>query len=625
VSARLDQILGNLDRDGVTEVMLESGRPVQVREEGVYVPVSSKAIARDELDTILKGTGIAMPASDGSQPPIDVAIGDRWLRVRVSRRGSAIAVRMEKSKAPRTRASSKAPASRTTTRDRAPVAARTATRGKRTTTAPRSKGSTAPPRTKSSTAAPRTKGATAAPRTKGSTASPRTKRASTAPSSFDLDLGDLDAPTARPRPQPAVDSRAPTSQELDLGGLELPPFRPSQPLGTFGRWPATPSTERETAEIPRLRSVPQVNAQRETAEIPPPAIELAAPPEPAARARPATRSSVGAPKLAELVAAARTRRATDLHVATGRPVLVRVAGEMVSLEPGGRALAGADEMLLSLLDPDQKARLAQVGYVDLAVEAGGGRLRANVSRYQGGIKGTFRLAAPAPQSLQELGLPRELAKVVSHHQGLVVVAGPSGHGKTTTLAALVDLVNASKAHHIITVEDPIEIVYPRKTAVVSQREAGRHTKSFATALKASLREDPDVIVIGELRDRETVEIALTAAETGHLVLATMSTPSAAKTIDRLIDVFPAEEQQQVRASVAGALRAIVAQRLLPAIGGGVVPAIELVTGVLPLAVLIRDDKLFQLPNLMQRGKAYGMIRLEDSIAELVRIGKVRAP
>ncbi|HEX7700016.1 MAG TPA: PilT/PilU family type 4a pilus ATPase, partial [Kofleriaceae bacterium] len=263
------------------------------------------------------------------------------------------------------------------------------------------------------------------------------------------------------------------------------------------------------------------------------------------------------------------------------------------------------------------------GYVDLAVDApGGGRLRANISRHQQGLKGTFRLAFDRPRTIEELGLPKDVAKVVSHHQGFVVIAGPSGHGKTTTLAALVDLVNSTRPHHILTVEDPIEIEHPRKMALVSQREAGRHTKSFATALKASLREDPDVIVIGELRDRETVEIALTAAETGHLVIATMSTPSAAKTLDRLIDMFPPEEHSQVRASIAGALRAIVAQRLVPAIGGGVVPAIELVTGVLPLAVLIRDDKLFQLPNLMQRGRSFGMIRFDESLAELVKTGKI---
>jgi twitching motility protein PilT len=295
------------------------------------------------------------------------------------------------------------------------------------------------------------------------------------------------------------------------------------------------------------------------------------------------------------------------------------------LEPGAQPLTAdqAAGLLLPLVDDALRAQLDRVGYVDFALEApGGGRLRANICRQQQGLKGTFRLAMTAPLPLEALGLPAELSKVVGHHQGLVVIAGPSGHGKTTTLAALVDLVNSTKPHHILTIEDPIELVHARKQAVISQREVGRDTVSFARGLKASLREDPDVIVIGELRDRESVEIALTAAETGHLVLATMSTPSAAKTIDRLVDMFPPEEHSQVRASVAGALRAIVAQRLLPKKGGGVVPAIELVTGVLPLAVLIREDKLYQLPNLMQRGRAFGMIRFDESLIELVRTGKI---
>jgi twitching motility protein PilT len=327
--------------------------------------------------------------------------------------------------------------------------------------------------------------------------------------------------------------------------------------------------------------------------------------------------------LARLVQRARERGASDLHVASGRPVSIRVGGELVALESQPLAQPAAESMLLPLLDGALRAQLERLGYADLAIPlASGGRLRANITRHSAGLKGTFRLALPEPPTLDQLGLPKDLAKVVAHHQGLVVIAGPSGHGKTTTLAALVDLVNASKPHHILTVEDPIEIVYPRKAAVVSQREAGRHTRSFASALKASLREDPDVIVIGELRDRETVEIALTASETGHLVLATMSTPSAAKTIDRLIDMFPPDEHTQVRASVAGALRAIVAQRLLPSRDGKVAAAVELVTGVLPLAVLIRDDKLYQLPNLMQRGKAFGMIRFDDSLLELVRAGKI---
>jgi twitching motility protein PilT len=330
------------------------------------------------------------------------------------------------------------------------------------------------------------------------------------------------------------------------------------------------------------------------------------------------------PALRELVLEASRKRASDLHLAPGRPACARVLGQLVPLRGEALSPAAVEALVMPLLDGRGHRQLDTVGYSDFAFEMpGGGRLRSNISKCQGGVRGTFRIAREQPPTLDELGLPKELAKVISHHQGLVVIAGPSGHGKTTTLAALVDLVNATSAFHIITVEDPIEIVYRRKLAVVSQREVGPHTRSFAAALKGSLREDPDVIVIGELRDRETVEIALTAAETGHLVLATMSTPSAAKTIDRLVDMFPPDDQSQVRASIAGALRAIVAQRLLPsAQGDGVVAAVELLTGVLPLANMIRDDKLFQLPSLMQRGRAFGMIRLDDSLAELVRANKL---
>jgi twitching motility protein PilT len=328
--------------------------------------------------------------------------------------------------------------------------------------------------------------------------------------------------------------------------------------------------------------------------------------------------------MAAIVRGCRERAVTDLHIASGRPVMVRAIGELVPLDPTVVSPQMAEALLLPLLGAQARATLQQRGYVDLAVDVpAAGRLRGNVSRTKDGLKGSFRLARITPPTLDELGLPRELAKVVSHHQGLVVISGPSGHGKTTTLNALVDLVNSSRAHHILMIEDPVEIEHPRKRAVVSQREVGRHTTSFSAALKASLREDPDVIVIGELRDRETVEIALTAAETGHLVITTMSTPSAAKTIDRLIDMFPSEDQPQVRASLGGALRAIIAQRLLPrADRRGVVAAVELLTGVLPLIALIRDNKLFQLPSLMQRGRAFGMLRLDDSLADLVRTGVV---
>jgi len=355
---------------------------------------------------------------------------------------------------------------------------------------------------------------------------------------------------------------------------------------------------------------------------------VAAPPAPAAPATPPPersrmRVSQGDPAFVTLVRSARDQRATDLHVAADRPAMARILGTLV---PQGPTLGAAavERMLAPLLDGDQRRALEDRGYVDSALDVtGAGRLRANIARVRGGWKGSFRLIAMAPPTLDQLGLPKELARITTYHQGLVVIAGPNGHGKTTTLAALVDLINSSKAHHILTIEDPVEIVHPRKKSVVSQREVGNHTRSFAAALKASLREDPDVIVIGELRDRETVEIALTAAETGHLVMATMSTPSAAKTLDRLIDMFPADEQQQVRSSLAAALKFVLSQRLLPSADGqGVVAAVELLTGVLPLAALIRDNKLFQVASLQQRGRAFGMIRMDDSLAELVRSGRV---
>ncbi len=413
--------------------------------------------------------------------------------------------------------------------------------------------------------------------------------------------------SAKPAPGGAPVSRPPTPEPVPTfpraPGPEASP-RPAEALPTFPRSPAPeptfPRSPEPVAPVPRPAAPgPAVSAPTDhTVEIP--------------RA------------LAALVTSARDRGATDLHIAAGRPVAGRVLGELHALEATPRAAADVEALLLPLLDGGQRTQLESRGYVDFAVEVpGAGRLRVNVSRQQGGLKGSFRLAHARPPTLADLGLPAELAKLTHNHQGLIVIAGPSGHGKTTTLAALVDLVNSTEAVHILMIEDPVEILHPRKTAVVSQREVGRHTASFAAALKASLREDPDVIVIGELRDRETVEIAMTAAETGHLVIATMSTPSASKTIDRLIDMFPPDEQSQVRSSLAGALRAVVAQRLVPtADGKSLTPAVEIVVGVLPLATLIRENKLFQLPSLMQRGRGMGMRRLDDSLLELVRAGQI---
>ncbi len=246
----------------------------------------------------------------------------------------------------------------------------------------------------------------------------------------------------------------------------------------------------------------------------------------------------------------------------------------------------------------------------------------NVSRQRTGLKGCFRCIPPGVPTLASLGLPPEIERATHHHQGLVLVTGPTGHGKTSTLAALVDVINRETSRHVITVEDPVEFLHGRKQAMISQREVGSNTRSFASALKGSLREDPDVIVVGELRDTETVRMALAASETGHLVLGTMNTPSAAKTIDRVVDLFPPADQQQVRMTLAGGLHLVVGQRLLAGTdGNAMVAAAELLPGSIALWSLIRDNKTFQIPSLQQRGRGFGILRLDESLADLVRAGR----
>jgi twitching motility protein PilT len=327
--------------------------------------------------------------------------------------------------------------------------------------------------------------------------------------------------------------------------------------------------------------------------------------------------------LRALLEQARAQSASDVHIMSGEPARFRCAGRMVSQ---GAAIsdAHARELIVPLLNERNAKQLEELGYADFACQVeGAGRLRVNVNKQRSGLKGCFRLVMPEPPTLESLGLPDELRQMLNYHQGLVVVSGPNGAGKTTTLAALVDLFNSERSVHIITVEDPVEVIHPIKKAIVSQREVGAHTKSFHSALKGSLREDPDVIAIGELRDRETVEKALEAAETGHLVFATMSTPSGASTIDRLIDMFPPDDQSQVRATLAGVLKFVVSQRLVPRQdGNGRAIAVELLTGGMALWTLIRDDKLYQLPSLLQRGRAFGMIRIEDCLNELLSAGVI---
>lgn len=322
-----------------------------------------------------------------------------------------------------------------------------------------------------------------------------------------------------------------------------------------------------------------------------------------------------------LLRLARGRKASDLHILADREAMLRIGGDLVKVGPRLSADV-VERMLMSQVPERLQAELLRDGSCDFALTHFSlGRFRTNVSRQRTGMKLTARLIGERVSSLAELGLPEAIAAATHHHQGLIVVTGPTGHGKTSTLAAIVDIVNRDRTDHIITVEDPIEYVHTRKKAVISQREVGTHTKTFAAALKGSLREDPDVIAVGELRDTETVRMALSASETGHLVISTMNTPSAAKAIERLIDLFPPGDQPQVRMSLAGGLRMIISQRLVPSSDRkSVKAAVELLPGSPPLWALIRDNKTFQIPSLQQRGKALGIVRLDDSLADLVRSG-----
>jgi twitching motility protein PilT len=327
--------------------------------------------------------------------------------------------------------------------------------------------------------------------------------------------------------------------------------------------------------------------------------------------------------LDKLLSVARSAGASDIHVVADRAALVRVGGDLQSRDEPLDA-AAVEAALIEVVPARLWPTLQEHGSCDFAFDRQGvGRFRVNVSRQRSGYKACFRCIATEVPTLASLGLPPEIERATHHHQGLVLVTGPTGHGKTSTLAAIVDIINRDTTHHVITVEDPVEYVHPRKKAMISQREVGSQTRSFASALKASLREDPDVIVVGELRDTETVRMALAASETGHLVIGTMNTPSAAKTIDRMIDLFPPADQPQVRMTLAGGLHLIVGQRLVPAADGrGMVAAVELLTGSIALWNLIRDAKTYQIPSLQQRGKGVGIVRLDESLGELVRAGRI---
>ncbi|HTJ42677.1 MAG TPA: PilT/PilU family type 4a pilus ATPase [Kofleriaceae bacterium] len=316
------------------------------------------------------------------------------------------------------------------------------------------------------------------------------------------------------------------------------------------------------------------------------------------------------------------RRASDVLASSGQPLRLRIDGDVTPLHSDPDPISDSD--LLALLDEPRRAALAETGSVDLATTIASARIRINVFRHHTGLGAALRLIHAQPPSLRDLGLPDDLTTAASYRSGLVLVCGQAGSGKSTTLVALVDHVNRTRAAHVITLEDPIEYEHAPRRSLVHQREIGLHAASFADGLRAALRESPDVIVVGELRDKETIAIALTAAETGHLVLATMHAPNAAGAVDRVIDVFPDAQQRQIRTQLAGSRRVILTQHLLPRTSAGRVPAIERVVVTPAIATLIRKGELQMFGAHVQSGRDAGMIPLEKSLAELVKSRAVDA-
>ncbi|PYS06345.1 MAG: type IV pili twitching motility protein PilT [Acidobacteria bacterium] len=311
--------------------------------------------------------------------------------------------------------------------------------------------------------------------------------------------------------------------------------------------------------------------------------------------------------------------ASDLHLAAGSQPIVRVRGEMERLKHPAFENDELKAMLYEIA-PEYKVKVfEETGDVDFGYEIPGvARYRANFFNQKYGVAAVFRQIPSTVLTVEQLGLPPIMKKFASLNKGLVLVTGPTGSGKSTTLAAVVDYANKTRKDHIITVEDPIEFVHQSQNCLINHREVGLHTRSFAAALRGALREDPDVILVGEMRDLETIDLALTAAATGHLVFGTLHTPSAAKTIDRVIDVFPAGQQNQIRNTLSEALKGVIAQNLFKRVDvKGRVAALEILVVTPAIANLIREAKTFQIPGMLQVGKKYGMQTLDDAIMDLL--------
>jgi twitching motility protein PilT len=317
---------------------------------------------------------------------------------------------------------------------------------------------------------------------------------------------------------------------------------------------------------------------------------------------------------------------SDLHLTTGSPPVMRVHGHMQRIKFRELSAKDMETLVYEIMDEDWRMRFLDNLDFDFAYEIEDlARFRCNVFWQRKGLGAVLRTIPSTVLTADQLGLPDAVRKFCMLTKGLVLVTGPTGSGKSTTQAAMVDLINEQRADHVLTIEDPIEFTHPNKKCLVNQREVGSNTRSFANALRAALREDPDVILVGEMRDRETIELGITAAETGHLVFGTLHTNSAPKTVDRIIDVFPADQQEQIRAMLADTLKGVISQVLLRRKGGtGRVAAMEIMVGSPAVSNLIREGKIHQIPSIIQTGKKDGMQLLDQHIMEFLMAGEIDA-
>lgn len=323
--------------------------------------------------------------------------------------------------------------------------------------------------------------------------------------------------------------------------------------------------------------------------------------------------------IAELLAFSYKNNSSDLHLSAGLPPMIRVDGDLRKINVPPLEHRDVIKIIYDIMNDKQRKEYEEVLEVDFSFEIKNlARFRVNAFNQSRGAGAVFRTIPSKILSMQDLGLPPVFESIASYPKGLVLVTGPTGSGKSTTLAAIVDFINATRYDHILTVEDPIEFVHPSKKCLVNQREVHRDTLSFNAALRSALREDPDIILVGELRDLETIRLAMTAAETGHLVFGTLHTNSATKTINRIIDVFPADEKSMIRSMLSESLMAVIAQSLLKKTGGGRVAALEIMICNSAIRNLIREDKVAQMYSSIQTGQAMGMQTLDQHLTELVK-------